>query len=156
MEPYRPFVDLTVKTLMKEHDDWNELDTTKTQEYELLSFFDYVKNKRKGFNLFNDEKKEIGLKQNLNWLTYGDFIAIYEDNEQRQFYLEHPTEIPIDKIYKIKGLSSDSRVINGKEYSYGYVTKISHRNTQDEEKVSHTKFDFVKINVNIIGEISFK
>ncbi len=29
MEPYRPFVDLTVKTLMKEHDDWNELDTTK-------------------------------------------------------------------------------------------------------------------------------
>lgn len=29
MEPYRPFVDLTVKTLMKEHDDWHELDTTK-------------------------------------------------------------------------------------------------------------------------------
>lgn len=125
-----------------------------TREYELISFFDYIKKKSVGEKLFKDEKKEVGLKQNLNWLTHGDFIAIYEDNKKRKEYLENPALIPIDKVYKVKGLSSDSRIIKGTEYSYGYVTKISHKNTKDEEKVSHTKFNFIKIVVNILGEVS--
>jgi CRISPR-associated endonuclease Csn1 len=140
----------------KENFDEKNDEKKPTRKYELLSFFDYVKKKRKRENLFLDEKEEIGLKQNLNWLTYGDFIAIYSSGKEKQLYLERPEAIPLTKIYKIKGLSADSRVIKGTEYSYGYVTKISHRNTKDEEKVSHTKFNFIKLDINILGEVFIK
>ncbi|MBU8884178.1 hypothetical protein KSK37_13900 [Kaistella sp. DKR-2] len=124
-----------------------------SREYELISYYQYVKKKRNGETLFSDEKNEIGLKNHLNWVQKGDFIAVYEDDNEMKIYLESPKNIPIGKIYKIKGITADSRIINGSEYSYGYVTKVSHNNRLDEETISHTKFNFIKIKLNILGEI---
>lgn len=124
-----------------------------TQEFELISFYKYVLQKRGKEPIFSDEKNEIGLKNYLNWLQKGDFIAVYEDDEEKEKFISNPTKIPIHKVFKVKGLSSSSMIINNVEYSYGYVAKVSHNTNNNEEKVSHTKFNFLKIKVNILGEI---
>ena len=123
------------------------------REFELISYYQYVEKKRKGEILFSDEKNEIGLKNNLNWVQKGDFIAIYENDNELNNYLQSPETIPTEKIYKVKGITADSRIINGAEYSYGYITKVSHHNMLDEKTISHTKFNFIKIKLNILGEI---
>lgn len=124
-----------------------------SRDFEVISYYRYVEKKRNGEILFSDEKNEIGLKNHLNWVQKGDFIAVYENDDELKSYLESPNKIPNEKIYKIKGLTADSRVINEIEYSYAYITKVSHHNILDEETISHTKFNFIKIKLNILGEI---
>jgi hypothetical protein len=124
-----------------------------SREFEIISFYDYIFKKRKGINIFNDEKNEIGLKKHVRWLMKGDFIALYESKEDLVSYISNPERIPISKIYKIKGLSSDSRIISGKEYSYGYVNVISNKSIKDEFQISNVKFDFIKVRIDILGAI---
>lgn len=140
----------------KENIDKNGKHKRPLQDFSIISFFDYVQKKRKQEKLFADEKNGIGLKSNLNWINKGSFIAIYETDDEKRNYTENPSLIQPDKIFKIKGLSSDSRLIKGKEYAYGYATVIHHSNTNNEEKISHTKFNFIKIDISILGEIEIK
>jgi hypothetical protein len=128
------------------------------REYKLIPFMEYVNNKNPNKNelrkqLFQDEKNNIGLKEYCHWLAKGDFIVLYNDEKEKEIYLEAIDKIPINKIFKIKGLSSDSRIINDTEYSYGYASIVSPKQPKKEEKVSHSKFNFIKIRLNILGEI---
>lgn len=141
--------------LVYEQDNFDKKGNLKkpSQEYKIISFFEYVKAKRISSKLFLDEYSDVGLKAGLRRLSKGDFIVKYYDAKEKETFIENPDNIPVERIFKIKGLSSDSRIINGKEYSYGYVSIINNRKTKGEETVSNTKFNFLKVRLNILGEI---
>jgi CRISPR-associated endonuclease Csn1 len=156
------FVDNNSNSLLiiYEKDNFDKKGKTKKvkREYELIPFMEYINNKNPNKNklkqrLFQDEKNGIGLKEYCHWLTKGDFIVLYDDKKQKEIYLAAMNTIPLNKIFKIKGLSSDSRIISGTEYSYGYASIVSLKQPKKEEKVSHSKFNFIKIRLNILGEI---
>ena len=146
------------------------------RDFEILSFYKSISRKNPNNELyyengilFSDEKDTIGLKNDCKWLKIGDIVSLYIDDTDKKAIDWTNNLILKNRLYIIKGLSSSIVTTAGKEYEYGYInllkTKISRANSYASErdisecitlssfKLSHDKFNAIKVRLNILGEI---
>lgn len=148
------------------------------REFELLPFIKAVnkKNPHKSDSLkfFTDEKNDIGLSEDCKWIKRGDIVGLYinEDDKKQVFFDEQKNEILKNRLFKVKSISSSIVNANGKAYEYGYINlqKINIAKSdsyppekdivqcikQKSFKLSHDKFNAIKIRLSPLGEILLK
>jgi CRISPR-associated endonuclease Csn1 len=150
------------------------------RHYEVLSFFKSVglkntKNKRYYVDgkLFKDEKNNIGLNSDCQWLKQGDVIALYIDEKDKEKMTWDNNLFLKKRLYKVKGFfTPPPQLISGKEYQYGYISLMridtnkssKYPSKKDVEiaiedkdfSLSHVKLNAIKIRLNILGEIEAK
>jgi CRISPR/Cas system Type II protein with McrA/HNH and RuvC-like nuclease domain len=149
------------------------------RDFEILSFYKAV-NLKNPYNkisyqngkLFTDEKDGIGLNNDCRWLKNGDMVILFIDEKDKRELDWGNNSILKERIFIVKGLSSDSRTIRDIEYEYGYtsllktriaktasyptIKNISESIDSKSSKISHVKLNAIKIRLNILGEIQAK
>ncbi|MCW5908816.1 MAG: hypothetical protein KIS94_13215 [Chitinophagales bacterium] len=149
------------------------------RDFEILSFYKAVsqKNPKSSFyqyggKLYYDEKDETGLNKECKWVKQGDIVALYLDEKEKEnFGWENVSQLK-ERLFIVKGLSSSIVVTNGKEYEFGYISLLKTKTSKAQSypsakeisecvalnsfKISHLKFNAIKVRINILGEIVAK
>lgn len=149
------------------------------RDFEILSFYKAVSQKnpyssfhQAGGKLYYDEKDEIGLNKECKWIKQGDIVALYLDEKEKETYDWENINQLKERLFIVKGLSSSIVVTNGKEYEFGYISLLKTKNSKAQSypsakeisecitlksfKVSHLKFNAIKVRINILGELIAK
>jgi len=148
------------------------------RDFEILSLYKAT-SKKNPYNpiiyengkLFLDEKDSIALNKDCKFVKCGDIVALYiDENEKENFDWTSPNLK--ERLYSVKSISSSIVTASGKEYEFGYIyllkTKASKALSYGSEKdilecikinsfkISHQKFNAIKVRINILGEIVAK
>jgi len=141
-----------------------------------ISFFESVKRKQKCEKLIPDEieyKDEIyGLDKSLPWIKIGDIVFLYKKGENIDEINWEDKNLLSKRLFKIKSISSSEVKSNKKVYEYGYIYLLNIKRAKDSGyksqnniekaiklpsfKLSHDKFDAIKVRLNSLGEIIAK
>lgn len=126
------------------------------RDFEIVSFYHAVNKRRKGEKLFPDEKNGVGLMKNCPYLIAGDFVVMFEKNEEEINWGDN-NDLK-RRLFKVTELSSAD--ING--YLYGVLKFSQHNKSGSNIKYSatgffikryHTQINAVKVKITQLGKI---
>ncbi|MDQ3192199.1 MAG: hypothetical protein M3Q58_11460 [Bacteroidota bacterium] len=129
------------------------------RDFEIVSFYEATNRRRKGEQLFPDEKNEIELMKNCPYLKAGDMVVMFEENEEEINW--NDIDDLKKRLYKVVGMSSEEK--------YGILSFIKHDKSSQNASYGkaayhygdnqfsfsnrHTQLNAVKVNINYLGKI---
>lgn len=138
-----------------------------------ISFFESVKRKQRNEKLIPDEidyRGDIfGLDKDLPWVKIGDVVFLFLVNENIDTINWNDNFLLSKRLYKVKGIYSSEVKSGNNIYEFGYVSLLNIKCAKDSGypskndvnealnyksfKLSHVKFNAIKIRLNSLGEV---
>jgi CRISPR-associated endonuclease Csn1 len=142
------------------------------RDFEILSFYEAVKRRNKGEELFSDEKLQkdgtaISLMKNCPHLKRGDMVVMYE-NDESDIIWDDANDLK-KRLYQVTQLSSSIKNVDNKDYLFGNINFAKHNVSKAGASYKgsaykndittpflsnyHTQIKAIKVNVNNLGKI---